>query len=287
MVPAGFCHFSALAPHHLALVEPGGRHWSRGELCLEITRLSNGLAKLPVTSDTTLAIALDNRAEAISLALAAQKLQCTLLVLTEQQSLEQSLAQAQAAGATLLVYAGQDNSDEVMAVNPLDAASPRPYSALLAAPDPLPPSANDTDPMSGITQARQLMAALEIQPDDDQVHYCGTALSVDDALPRALAFLHFGHPVVLEEHWSISQMLHHMEQYRVTSCQLNREQAIAILDSPPLSQRDQELESVRFLFAGDESSDSRLRRSLQEWWGKPLQVHPALPSGPGSLADSA
>lgn len=237
MDPAGFCHFAALAPHMLALAAPDGRHWSRGELCLEVTRLARGLANRGVIPGDNLTISMDNSAEVISLGLAAQRLQCSLLALRADRS------------QPVVNIEGSKNIT-------------LPYTELLAVPSRLPESANDSDPLPGVEAARKLMAQLDIHPDSGHVHYCGAPLWRDDALARALAFLHFGHPVILEGNWSPDRMLHSLEQYQASSCQLDREQLEQLLGAYPAVPGQYQL-SLSYLFCGDETADNRIRR--QHW----------------------
>jgi hypothetical protein len=225
-----------------------------------------------------LALAMANRAETIALALAAQRLQCSLLILPAQLSQERAGARAVEAGATYLFCsdghpaAGRETGSGPVTAIPL--GSPQAclsYSDLLAATDLLPASANDADDLSGIDAARKLLAPLQIRPESGHVHYCGTPLWRDDALARALAFLHFGHPVILEGSWSPARMLHSLHQYQATTCQLDREQVELLLAAVPHLPQSQQI-ALDYLFPGDVDKGDALCHALQKWCGGTTHV---------------
>jgi len=64
-----FSHYASESPHRLALVEPGGRHWSREELRQECDRVVRGPWKPVPGPGQKTASTMPNRAHSIALAL--------------------------------------------------------------------------------------------------------------------------------------------------------------------------------------------------------------------------
>lgn len=85
------------------------------------------------------------------------------------------------------------------------------------------------DPPLAIEKARRLMEPFGIQPGQDNVHYCVLPLEGEEKLAWALASLHFGHSVVLADHWDANNMLQDIEHYRITTSCLTPAQADDLL----------------------------------------------------------
>ena len=70
----GFWKFAAANPAQLALVDPEGREWSRGELLAECNRIAHGLRELGLEKGDTVAAMLPNCAEFVALNLAVTQI---------------------------------------------------------------------------------------------------------------------------------------------------------------------------------------------------------------------
>ena len=71
MADMGFWNFARRDPSKLALVDPDGREWSRGELLTECNRLVHGLRDLGLEHGDCIAVVLPNGAPLLATYLAA------------------------------------------------------------------------------------------------------------------------------------------------------------------------------------------------------------------------
>ena len=74
MSQLGFWNFAQNDPDKLALVDPTGREWTRGELLAECNRISHGLRALGLQKADCVAVVLPNCAEFFAIHLACTQL---------------------------------------------------------------------------------------------------------------------------------------------------------------------------------------------------------------------
>ena len=74
MAELGFWNFAQKDPEKLALVDPSGREWSRGELLASANKISHGLRGLGLGRGDCVAVVLENCAEMYQINLAIMQI---------------------------------------------------------------------------------------------------------------------------------------------------------------------------------------------------------------------
>jgi hypothetical protein len=113
------------------------------------------------------------------------------------------------------------------------------------------PAMATLDPPQVIEKARGRMQPFDIQPEQDNVHYCVAPAECDEAMAWALASLHYGHPVVLAEKWDPECMLRDIERYQVTTSYLTPNQFTDLVSLPGNVHGSYDASSVRHLIYAD------------------------------------
>lgn len=133
-------------------------------------------------------------------------------------------------------------------------------------------TADALDPPQEVEKARRLMEPFSIQPEQDNVHYCALPLDCEEKLVWALASLHFGHSVVLADHWDANNLLQDIEHYRITTCCLSAAQADDLLSLPEEARHFYDTASMQQLIPIGTPYSPAVGRALADWWGGALQA---------------
>ena len=248
----GFWSLARNEPDALALVDPEGREWTRGELLAESNQIVHGLRALGLKPGDAIATVLPNSAEMLQLYLAATQVGWYLTPINHHLTAPEiayivSDSEARAfIGAQRFDEACRGAADELDLPETArfalgDVASFRRFEELKAdQPDSLPDERSAGQVMnytSGTTGrpkgVRRPLAPLDpdlvgtlmggflalfnAKPEDGNVHICGSPLYHTAVLVFASASMHMGHPVVLMDKWSPEEMLRLIEKYRVTT----------------------------------------------------------------------
>ena len=211
MADHGFWNYAAKDPARLALVEPDGREWTRGELVASCNRIVHGLRALGLGKGDVVAAVLPNDASIIELYLAVAQAGMYLVPINWHLTAPESAYIVQDSEAKLLVaherFADACKkavaelafpADHCFAVGTIEGF--RPFAELSAGqPDTTPPDRaagavmNYTsgttgrpkgvrrplppiDPDVAATLGTGFFAMFGVKAEDDNVHLCGSPL---------------------------------------------------------------------------------------------------------------
>lgn len=247
MSSPGFWQFAQQAPGKLALAAPDGRHWSRCELRDECEQVILNLQHQGLQAGGCVETTLPNCAELITLKLAVDYLDCFLLT------------QAPGHGAA----------------DPLKIVSP--YNRVAATP---PVETAQERHLQKMAKISQLMALFDIQTEAQNVHYCGRPLHSPEAMMWAVNSLHYGHPVILVEQWNPQDMLHAIDQYRVTTSYMVTSQFKRLLELPLAVRNQYAVSSTQRMVYSGAPCPPDLKRDMIDWWGLSIYECNAQTSSP-------
>jgi long-chain acyl-CoA synthetase len=318
MADHGFWTYAAKDPSQLALVEPDGRTWTRGELHASCNRIVHGLRALGLGKGDVVAAVLPNDAAIIELYLAVAQAGMYLVPINWHLT------------APEIAYIVQDSEAKVLVAHERfgDAASKaaaeigfekdrcfavgaiagfRPFAEIGAGqPDtppadraagavmnytsgttgrpkgvrrPLPP----IDPDIAATLLTGFFAMFGIKPQDANVHLCGSPLYHTAVLVFSSTSLHYGHAVVLMERWTPELCLEAIQKYRVTTSHMVPTQFHRLLALPEEVRKRYDVSSVRCIVHAAAPCPVDVKKRMIEWWGPAICEYYAATEGGGTL----
>ncbi|MCZ6465285.1 MAG: AMP-binding protein, partial [Proteobacteria bacterium] len=249
MAELGFWNLAQRDPGKLALADPAGREWTRGELFAEANRLAHGLRALGLGKADCVAVVLPNCAEFLALNLAISQVGMYMTPINHHLTGPEIAYIVQDSGAKVLIGAERFAEACLAASREVDFSADRSFSvgalpnfrdfAELGAgqPDTLPDERSAGQVMnytSGTTGkpkgVRRPLADLspdlvssmmtgflgmfDLTPEDDNVHICGSPLYHTAVLVFSSSALHMGHTVVLMDKWTPEEMLRLIDRYQ-------------------------------------------------------------------------
>src|SRR5262245_4387432 len=322
MAQLGFWSFAAGDPGALALVDPDGREWSRGELAGASNRVAHGLRALGLGRGDCVAAVLPNGAPMIQVYLAIAQTGMYLTPINHHLTAPEIAYIVRDSGARAF-FAGERfeaacraAADEVglserarLAVGPI--AGFRPFADLLAGQPEAPPadraagqvmnytsgttgrpkgvrrSLAPIDPDTAATFAGGFLGLFGVRPEDGNVHLCGSPLYHTAVLVFAASSLHLGHPVVLMDRWTPEEMLRLIERYRVTTSHMVPTQLHRLLALPEAERRRYDVSSTRAMVHAAAPCPVEVKRRMLEWWGDSIWEYYAATEGGGTAIPPA
>ena len=103
------------------------------------------------------------------------------------------------------------------------------------------------DPDTVSLDVRVFLGMFGIQPQDGNVHLCGSPLYHTAVLVFARLSLHFGHTVVLMDKWTPESVLELIERYRVTTSHMVPTQFHRLLALPEDVRERYDVSSLRHM----------------------------------------
>jgi long-chain acyl-CoA synthetase len=318
MADHGFWTYAQKDPSKLALVEPDGREWTRGELFASCNRIVHGLRALGLGKGDVVAAVLPNDAAIIELYLAVSQAGMYLVPVNWHLTAPEIAYIVQDSEAKVLVAherfgdAASKAADEIAfpkdrryAVGTI--AGFRPFADLSAGqPDtppadraagavmnytsgttgrpkgvrrPLPP----IDPDIAATLLTGFFAMFGIKPEDENVHLCGSPLYHTAVLVFASTSLHYGHAVVLMERWTPELCLEAIQKYRVTTSHMVPTQFHRLLALPEDVRKRYDVTSTRCMVHAAAPCPVDVKKRMIEWWGPAICEYYAATEGGGTL----
>ncbi|HZT65093.1 MAG TPA: acyl-CoA synthetase [Acidimicrobiales bacterium] len=122
-----------------------------------------------------------------------------------------------------------------------------------------------------------------LQPDDGNVHICGSPLYHTAVLVFSSAALHLGHPVVLMDKWDPEDMLRLIEKYRVTHSHMVPTQFHRLLALPNEAKQRYDISSLRCMIHAAAPCPPDIKRAMLDWWGPVIYEYYAATEGGGTL----
>ncbi len=318
MAEHGFWSYAQRDPSRLALVDPSGREWTRGELFAECNKLVRGLREEGMATGDVLAVLLPNSAEMIALYLACAQAgfyltpinwhlapaevayivnDCEARVFVAHERVGQ-LARAAAdqldfpAEARLAVGSieGFRSYGDLTAGHSGELPDERTAGAVMnytsgttgnpkGVKRPLAP----IDPDTAATLFTGFLSMFGIQPEDDNVHLVGSPLYHTAVLVFASSSLNFGHPAVLMDKWTPEGCLGLIDRYQVTTTHMVPTQFHRMLALPDEVRAQYDCSSTRTMVHAAAPCPPEVKRHMLDWWGDSIYEYYAATEGGGTL----
>ncbi len=320
MSTLGFWKLAQEAPEKLALVDPDGREWNRGELHASANRIANGLRAAGVARGDAVAINAVNCAEYYALHLACTQIGAYLTPINWHLAPPEVAYILKDCGAK--VFVGHERCADVCRRAAADAEMPsdvcyaigsvegfRPFSELGEGQSENPPTdrcagavMNYTSGTTGNPKGvRRDLAPVDVAPDDifalmtvflgmfgiqaedDNVHICGSPLYHTAPLIHSTTALHYGHAVVLMDKWEAEDMLRLIDRYRCTTSHMVPTQFNRLLRLPDDVKAKYDVSSTRTMIHAAAPCPPDVKRAMIDWWGDSIYEYYAATEGGGTI----
>lgn len=320
--PPTFWVHAAAHPDALAVVDPDGTPHTAGAILAEANRLVYGLRALGLQTGDAVAFVLSNRAEVLSLFMAAHQAGWFLTPINHHLTapemayiLTDSGARAvvtEARFGGLTAAAADSASVSAQARFSVDeAAGFRPLAALtVGQPDTTPPerragatmtyTSGTTGKPKGVRRATMslppelvgssqamFLALFGITAAQPGTHLVVAPLYHTAVLNFTTNFLHLGHPAVLMDRWTPEGMLDRIQRYRVTSTHMVPTQFVRLLKLPEAERSGRDLSSMSHMIHGAAPCPVDVKHQMLAWWGDCIYEYYAATEGGGTLIGPA
>jgi long-chain acyl-CoA synthetase len=318
MSELGFWNFAQAEPEGLALVDPDGRAWTRGELLAEANRIAHGLRALGLERGDCVALVLPNCWEFIAIHLAVTQIGLYMTPINNHLTGPEIAYIVEDSGAK--VFFGSEAFAEACQVAREAIDFPgerafaigsvpgfRPFAELVAdQPTTLPENRSsgqvmnytsgttgkpkgvrrplaDVSPEMVASMSALFLSMFDLKPNDDNVHICGSPLYHTAVLMFATQSLHYGHAVVLMEKWTPEGMLELIERHRVTQSHMVPTQFNRLLSLPEEVRARYDVSSLRAMIHAAAPCPIETKWKMLEWWGDTIYEYYAATEGGGTL----
>jgi long-chain acyl-CoA synthetase len=318
MAELGFWNFAQNDPDPLALVDPTGKEWSRGELLASANRIAHGLRALGLEKGDCVALVLPNCAEFIAINLAVTQIGLYMTPINNHLTGPEIAYIVKDCGAKVFFgaepfaeasRAAREEPDfptqDCFAVGSVPGF--RPFSELAEGqPTTLPEDRSAGQVMnytSGTTGkpkgVRRPLAPLspdlvsslmtgflsmfDLTAEDDNVHICGSPLYHTAVLVFSTSSLHFGHAMALMDKWRPEDMLRLIDRYKVTHSHMVPTQFHRLLALPKETRDRYDVSSLRAMVHAAAPCPVETKWQMLEWWGDSIYEYYAATEGGGTL----
>lgn len=313
MAELGFWNLAQESPDKFALAAPDGREWTRGELLADVNRISHGLRSLGLGRGDCVAVVMENCAEMFELQLSITQLGMYLTPINHHLTGPEIAYIIGDSGAKVFVGSERFASACTEAAN--EAAVPadhrfsvgsiagfRPFPELMAGQaDTLPDerlagqvmnyTSGTTGKPKGVRRplvdiSPDLVGAMttgflsmfDLQPEDDNVHICGSPLYHTAVLVFSSASFHMGHAVVLMDKWTPEEMLRLIDKYKVTHSHMVPTQFHRLLQLPEETRAKYDVGSLRSMVHAAAPCPIETKWKMLQWWGDTIYEYYAATS---------
>ena len=128
-----------------------------------------------------------------------------------------------------------------------------------------------------------MLLLFGMQPNDDNVHLCGSPLYHTAVLVFAGGSLHIGHTVVLMDKWTPERMLDAHRAYKVTTTHMVPTQFLRLLALPDDVKAQYDVSSLRHMVHAAAPCPPDVKRRMLEWWGPVIYEYYAATEGGGTI----
>ena len=317
----GFWNFAQQAPEEIALVDSKGKEWSRKDLLCLCNKIVHGLRSMGLEPGDSVAAMLPNCAEYIALHLAVTQAGFYLVPLNWHLAapevayiLKDSNARAffcsesvsdTAIGAIEsvkfsghgVITLGNIKGYQTLATFISGQSDAMPAdrragmvmfytSGTTGKPKGVRRAMMQIDPDSAATMMAMLLMLFGIQPQNDNVHFCGSPLYHTAVMNWSTNSLHYGHMVVLHDTWDAEKMLQAVERYRITTAHLVPTQMVRLHKLPETTRATFDVSSMRHMLHTAAPCPPDVKRDIIDWWGPCVYEYYASTEGGGTLVDS-
>jgi long-chain acyl-CoA synthetase len=318
MADLGFWNFAQRAPEQLALVDPAGREWTRGELFSAANRIVHGLRALGVEKGDSVAVAMPNCAEMFQVYLAITQAGFTMTPINWHLTApeiayivgdsearvfigHERLAEACSAAAEELSFPerkrfavgdvpGFRPFEELGAGQPATLPDDRAAGQVMnytsgttGEPKGVRRGLAPLDPDTMATLLSGFLGLFGVPAEDGNVHICGSPLYHTAVLMFSSASMHLGHPVVLMDKWKPEEMLQLIDRYAVTTSHMVPTQFNRLLGLPEDERERYDVSSLRRMVHAAAPCPPEIKRQMLDWWGDSIYEYYAATEGGGTL----
>jgi len=318
MAELGFWNLAAQHPDRLAVIDPDGREWRRGELLAEANKLAHGLRALGLEQGDCVAVVLENCAEFFQINLAVMQIGLYMTPINNHLTGPEIAYIVQDSGAK--VFIGSERFADACTAAQRELGFPaemsfavgdlegfRPFSELAEGQSSELPgdrtagqvmnyTSGTTGKPKGVRRALaplspDLIATLTtgflgmfgLKPEDDNVHFCGSPLYHTAVLVFSSSSLHLGHAVVLMDKWTPEGMLELIERHRVTQSHMVPTQFNRLLKIDASVRSKYDVSSLRAMIHAAAPCPVETKWKMLDWWGDSIYEYYAATEGGGTL----
>ncbi|WP_117211268.1 acyl-CoA synthetase [Allorhizocola rhizosphaerae] len=301
----GLWNIATATPGATAIIEPGGRETTYGELVAAADRYACGLQALGLCPGDSIVLLQPNGPVLVELYFAAIQIGLYVVPVNWHLTAPEVGHILSDCGARVLIADGrfaevasavdaEFKFGDVPGFEPLErlrkdgkpdgrtAGAPMVYTSGTsgrpkgvkrpltgASPDQVPPT------------AAWFFGLFGLKPFDGHVHLCGSPLYHAAVLNFVTISLQFGHPVVLMDHWDPRRMLELIERHRVTHTHMVPTQFRRLLSVEGRQRYD--VSSMRAAIHGAAPCPQQVKRDMLDWWGPVVVEYYAASEGGGAL----
>ena len=131
------------------------------------------------------------------------------------------------------------------------------------------------------------LARYDITPGGDHVHLVTSPMYHLAPLSFGYFSLHFGHPVVLMDHFEPEEALRLIERHRVTTTHMVPTQFHRLMLLPEETRRRYDVSSLRHVMHAAAPCPVELKRKMLDWWGPVIYEYYGASEGGGTLVRAA
>ncbi len=318
MAELGFWNFAQQDPEKLALVDPQGREWTRGELLAKANQIAHGLRALGLEKGDCVAMVMENCAEFYQINLAITQIGMYMTPINNHLTGPEAAYIIEDSGAK--VFFGSECFTDTCqtARKQLDFPTERCFSVgnvegfqpiaqlVDGQPSGMPEdraagqvmnyTSGTTGKPKGVkrglapispdliaTLTTAFLGMFDLEPEADNVHICGSPLYHTAVLVFSSSSLHMGHAVVLMEKWLPEDMLKLIEKHRVTHSHMVPTQFHRLLKLDESVRSKYDVSSLRAMIHAAAPCPIETKWKMLDWWGDTIYEYYAATEGGGSL----
>ncbi|MBB2941120.1 long-chain acyl-CoA synthetase [Actinoplanes lutulentus] len=305
------------SPQREAIVEPGGRTLTYGELAAEADRIGRGLRAAGLGADDTIALLMPNSADILIMYFASVQIGLHVVPLNWHLTapelahiLRDSGAKAFVADARFAdaALAAADEADlpptSRFAVGDIPGFLPslalgaggsgRPEPRTLGAlmvytsgtsgrPKGVRRPLLGLDPDDVPPVSLWFFGLFGLRPFDDHVHLCCSPLYHTAVMNFAVISVQMGHKVVVMDHWDAGDFLRLVDRHRVTHSHMVPTQFRRLLALPLALREGVDVSSMRAMIHGAAPCPQPVKQAMLDWWGPVVIEYYAASEGGGTL----
>lgn len=318
----GFWNFAQANPDAVALIEADGRTVSRGALHARCNQVVHGLRAVGVEPGDCVATVLPNDVPMFELYLAAAQAGIYLTPINHHLTGPEIAYILRDSDAKVVVVDARFAESCAAAVAEAEFPSERAYCVggapgfrnysdlTVGQPESVPADRRagmvmnytsgttgkpkgvrrrlpEMDPDSVFSMYALFLALFGIEPEKDNVHYCGSPLYHTAVLMFAGGSLHFGHAVHVVDKWTPEGCLEAIQRYRVTTSHMVPTQFHRLLALPEEVRARYDVSSLRHMIHAAAPCPPETKRKMLAWWGPTIYEYYAASEGGGTIVTPA
>ena len=314
----GLWNIAAEEPEKTAVVDPGGRLVSYGELTAKANKYARGLQELGLEAGDVVVLLQPNGDELLAAYFAAIQTGLYVVVvnwhligpevayiigdsgakafLAHERFADVAIAAADEAGLPASARFAVGDVPGFHRIEELGAGegdgrpprrtagSPMLYtSGTTGRPKGVRRPLTGADPDEVPVASTWFFGIFGLEPRDGHVHLCGSPLYHTAVLNFVVISLQLGHSAVLMDRWDAAELLTLIERHRVTHSHMVPTQFRRLLALPSGVRSRYDLSSLRVMIHGAAPCPPEVKRRMLAWWGPVVTEYYAATEGGGTV----